>query len=84
MKLKIFVFPAILLVFVVALSFVSRVDAADSWAYRYTFSNAGLKGPTVGNLFIDHSPASDITVPVAVPADNNEVDLAASLDCSVQ
>jgi hypothetical protein len=87
MKLKVVVFPVIVLIFVVALSFVSRVDAADSWDYRYTFTNTGLNGPTVGNLFRDHSPeAAAIATPAAAaaPAASGEVDLAASLDCSTQ
>jgi hypothetical protein len=87
MKVKVFVLPVILLGLAAALTLVSRADAAESWAYRYTFTTGGLKGPTVGNLFRDHDPepAADAIQPVlpAVPAaGEEEVDLAASLDCS--
>jgi hypothetical protein len=91
MKLKVFVLPVILIGLVLALSLASRANAAESWAYRYTFTASGLKGPTVGNLFQNHSPepaapdAGATVLPVVFPAKDGEeeVDLAASLDCSV-
>jgi hypothetical protein len=90
MKLRVAVLPVILIGLVLALSLASRTNAAESWAYRYTFTASGLKGPTVGNLFRDHSPEPAVldtveTVLPVVPAaadGEEEVDLAASLDCS--
>jgi hypothetical protein len=90
MKLKILVIPVILIGLVLALTLVSRADAAESWAYRYTFTTGGLKGPSVGNLFRDHNPepaapdAVQTILPVtpAAGGGEEEVDLAASLDCS--
>jgi hypothetical protein len=90
MKLKVLVIPVILIGLVLGLTLVSRADAAESWAYRYTFTTSGLKGPTVGNLFRDHNPEQPVldtvqmVLPVASPAGEEEVDLAASLDCSVE
>jgi hypothetical protein len=90
MKLKVLVIPVILICFVLAFSLASRADAAESWPYRYTFTTSGLKGPTVGNLFRDHNPDPAVldTVKTVLPAvspakdGEEEVDLAASLDCS--
>jgi hypothetical protein len=92
MKLKVFVLPVILIGLVLAFSLVSRANAAESWAYRYTFTAAGLKGPAMGNLFRDHNPepAAQDTAETVLPAvssakdGDEEVDLAASLDCSVE
>jgi hypothetical protein len=92
MKLKVFVLPVILIGLALAFSLVSRANAAESWAYRYTFTNGGLKGPSVGNLFRDHSPepaavdTGGTVLPAAAPVEDGEeeVDLAASLDCSVE
>jgi hypothetical protein len=92
MKLKVLILPVVLIGLVLALSLVSRANAAESWAYRYTFTGGGLKGPRVGNLFRDHNPepaAPDAveTALSAAPSANSgeeEVDLAASLDCSVE
>jgi hypothetical protein len=92
MKLKVFILPAILIGFVLAFSLASRANAAESWAYRYTFTTSGLKGPTVGNVFRNHNPEPAVsdaveTVLSAVSSAQDgeeEVDLAASLDCSTE
>jgi hypothetical protein len=90
MKLRVLVIPVILIGLVLALTLVPRADATESWAYRYTFTTSGLKGPTVGNLFRDHNPEPPVSdaiqtvLPMVSPVGDGEeeVDLAASLDCS--